>query len=344
MIERKETLYDVLGISRDAKLTDVTRAYNRHKSTVTRDDAPPDLKRETLIREAYETLADDDRRAAYDRSLVAPDRRYRSRMRGIVVGIVGVAIAGGYLAFMRPKPPAAPVARASQDILNDASLSVGELRAIDLTGKSSNAGLVFAIGENVLVGACREVTPTSQVIVNIAARETPARVLAVDEQLGLCRLLARGVGSRPFDAAPADPKAGDLVYAAKMNGAGKVSLAQGTVQRVVFDADRKVIEATTAAPSGGPLLDTQGQVLGVATGNAGKYLPVPRTWIAQAREPFKEEHVAPPPEPTAPPSSPASPGTSAADAKALQHLTPDQRQRLEKAYRPPPDTKDDWMK
>ena len=343
MIERKETFYDVLGVPRDAKLTDITRAYNRHKSTVTRDDAPPDLKRETLIRLAYDTLADEDRRAEYDRSLVAPDRRYRSRMRGIVVGIVGVAIAGGYLAFMQPKPTPAPVARASEEILNDASLSVGELRAIDLTGKSANAGLVFAIGENVLVGACREVTPTSQVVVSIASRETPARVLAVDEQLGLCRLMARGVGSRPFDAAATDPKTGDLVYAAKMNGSGKVTLAQGTVQRVVFDANQKVIEATTSAPSGGPLLDTQGHVVGVATGNDGKYLPVPATWVAQAREPFREEIAPPKVEPPAP-ATPLPPGTSAADAKALEHLTPEQRRRLEKAYRPPPDTKDDWMK
>src|SRR5258706_14025307 len=110
MAERKETLYDVLGVPRDAKLQDVTRAYNRHKSQVTSDAAPPDLKRETLIREAYETLSDLDRREAYDKSLIAPDRHYRSRVRAIVIGLSGVAVAGGYLLFMRPAPaPGVPV-------------------------------------------------------------------------------------------------------------------------------------------------------------------------------------------------------------------------------------------
>src|SRR5215470_8033925 len=122
MVERKTTLYDVLGVPRDAKVTDITRAYNRHKSTSTREDAAPDLKRETLIQEAYETLTDEARREAYDQTLVEPDRRYRSRIRGIVIGIVGVSVAGGLLYFLRPfSEPTLPT-RSSDEILNDAAI------------------------------------------------------------------------------------------------------------------------------------------------------------------------------------------------------------------------------
>src|SRR4029453_5553573 len=94
------TFYEVLGVSRDAKITDVTRAYNRHQREVTRDNSPPDLNPEALLREAFQTLSDPGRRERYDASLVAPDRRRRSRMRAVWIGALGVALAGGYLYFV----------------------------------------------------------------------------------------------------------------------------------------------------------------------------------------------------------------------------------------------------
>jgi len=98
------THYDLLGVPRDAKLTDMTRAYNRHHREATREDAAPDLKRETVLREAYETLSHPDRRERYDASLVAPDRRRRSRTRAVLIGAVGATVAGSYLLFAKPVP------------------------------------------------------------------------------------------------------------------------------------------------------------------------------------------------------------------------------------------------
>jgi len=89
-----KTHYDTLGVPRDAKLTDITRAYNRLSRVVTRDDAPPDLKAETALREAYEAICDPGRRERYDASLVAPDRRRRSRTRAVLIGAVGSTVAG----------------------------------------------------------------------------------------------------------------------------------------------------------------------------------------------------------------------------------------------------------
>jgi DnaJ-class molecular chaperone len=144
--ERKFTLYDVLGVPRNAKLTDITRAYNRHRSEVTREDQPPDLKRETLIREAYETLSDPDRRDAYDASLRDPDRRHRSRMRAIVIGIVGVGLAGGYMFFARkPSAPGEPM-RTSQEVQVEAA-AVGRLHSIDTAGHETALGVAFTIGD-----------------------------------------------------------------------------------------------------------------------------------------------------------------------------------------------------
>jgi hypothetical protein len=352
MVERKETLYDVLGVPRDAKVTDINRAYNRNKSQVTRDDAAPDMKREARIRQAYETLTDPDRREAYDQSLVIPDRKHSSRIRGIVIGIVGVAIAGGWLFFMRG--PAEPVAKArvSEEILNDVSISIAKVQSIDLSGTTTPVGEAFAIGENILVSACTGITPTSQLVVAIPTtppRQVPARILSIDDDIGLCRLVARGTGSRPLVLSRTEAKAGDLVYAAKVNPQGKLALSQSTVKRVVLEPRVKVIEAGVSAPNGAPLLDAQGQLLAVATKADGKYVSVPPLWITEALDPFKEEKA---PTPEAPPvAQPGAPGAPAApgmqpqpNQDALKHISPEQRARLEKAYRPPPDTKDDWMK
>ena len=344
MAARKETLYDVLGVPRDAKINDINRAYSRHKSLVTREDAAPDLKRETLIQEAYDTLADEARREAYDLSLVEPDRHHRSRIRAIAIGASGVTLAGAYLLFMRPAPAPVPVVRSSQEILNDASISIGEVKAIDMSGQALTPGMAIVIGEDIVVSTCRGITPTSQVLVRIASREIPARVLGADEELGLCRLVARGVGSKPLEPGRTEAKAGDLVYAARLNETGKVALAQGTVKRVVFEPRAKVIESGAAGPIGSPLLDAQGQLLGVSTGMDGRYIPVPAQWVVEARQPFKEEKFAPPAEEPPAIAAPGAPQGSQPNAKALEYITPEQRQKLEKAYRPPPDTKDDWMK
>jgi len=348
MIERKETLYDVLGVSRDAKVTDITRAYNRHKSAVTRDDAAPDMKREAKLKEAYDTLSDPDRRDAYDKSLVVPDRKHTSRLRGIVIGVIGVALAGGWLFFM--KTPSAPVAkaRAKDEILNDIAISVARVQSIDMSGQTIPVGDAFSIGEDILVSSCTGVSPTAQLVVLIPPRQVPARILSVDDEIGLCRLVAKGTGSRPLSLSKAEAKAGDLVYAAKMTEAGKVGLEQSTVKRVAFETKGRLIEAGVKAPIGAPLLDAQGQLLAVATKGDGRYVTVPPIWITEALEPFKEEK-APAPEPTPDPqqagAQPSAPGMQPQpNQDALKHITPEQRARLEKAYRPPPDTKDDWMK
>jgi hypothetical protein len=122
---------------------------------------------------------------------------------------------------------------------------------------------------------------------------------------------------------------------------GRLALKESLVKGVNFEAHSKVIE-TAPAPNGAPLLNAQGQLLAVASKADGKYIPVPSAWITEALEPFKEEK---PPAPSAEPPVELTPGSPPqVDSRALQALTPAQRDKLQKAYRPSPDTKDDWMK
>src|ERR1700686_637654 len=68
----KTTLYDILGVSRDAKLTDIGGAYNKFRAEMNDETMPPNPRRAALMREAFEILYDPEKRAAYDQSLRAP--------------------------------------------------------------------------------------------------------------------------------------------------------------------------------------------------------------------------------------------------------------------------------
>ena len=323
------TYYTILGVPRDAKLTDITRAYNRLNREVTRDDAPPDLKRQTVLREAHETLSDPGRRERYDASLVSPERRRRSRTRAVFIGAVGATVAGSYLIFAKP-PEKAPVpVRTSQELLEEVSQSIGRVHLIEISGSSLPVGMAFAIADGVLVTSCGGLKPDSQIVVNVPPRSIPARVAFVDAELGLCRLTAQGVGARPLDLVGSG-KRGDLVYAPKVNATGQLQLTQTTLKNVGFDAKRKVkrFESGAWGIAGAPLLDVQGNVVGVATDDQGGHIPVPPTWLAEARDPLRDQ------KPVFEVLAPAADGHagSAGVPKTIDDIPPERREKFEKTY------------
>jgi hypothetical protein len=145
-------------------------------------------------------------------------------------------------------------------------------------------------------------------------------------------LVAEGAAGRPLETARTELKPGDVVYIAKASDAGQVAVVQSTVKGIRLEPQGKVVEAVVSGPHGTPLLDSQGRVVAV-----------PPVWVAEAREPFKESR------PTS--SSPDMPLEKAKPAgpapivpRTIEDIPPERREKLEKAYRPQPDTKDDWMK
>ncbi len=65
----KQDYYDVLGVSRDADHDEIRRAYRRKARTLHPDvnDKPDAADRFREVKEAYEVLSDDEKRAMYDR-------------------------------------------------------------------------------------------------------------------------------------------------------------------------------------------------------------------------------------------------------------------------------------
>lgn len=282
------TLYDALGVDREARPGEIRRAHDRLVAEFGLDTTPPDPRREALIREAFAVLSDPQRRAEYDRSLEtsaseppAPGGR-KAIAIGAAAAVVAVALAAWQFGGRSPAPTVA--AKPVAEILAEASRSVGRMQAFELSGNPVATGVAFAVAPGVMATACQGLAPGAQVVVRIGSREVPARMDAADEALGLCRLAVDGAGSWPLPGGPV-PRAGDKVYAVGLSGAGEVQLAEAQVKRVVSEGGRSVVDAGIAVPAGHggrPLLDAGGRIVAAAVappgGGAAVHVVIPHGW------------------------------------------------------------------
>lgn len=303
--------YGILGVPRDAKLTDIGRAYNNLKAAQKRDDTPPDPRREALIEEAFRELADPERREAHDRSLVTRKAAPSGKWLGVAAGVAIAGAAAAY--FLVGGPSSAPQApgRPMAEILAEASRAVGRVDAFEMSGRSTALGLAVVVEPGVLVTHCAGIAPGAQIAVNLAPRSVPARVALADEALGLCKLAVEGAGSWPLAVSGAEPRAGDRAYAASLSAAGEVLLAEGTVKRVVAESGTRFIETSmpvAAGAAGGPLLDAHGRIVGIAAGSnaagEGRHRVLPADWLARAQAPAASSAAPAPGSPTQPLSRP----------------------------------------
>ena len=74
MANTKKTLYEILGIARDANEIDIGLAHERRGYELQRA-VPQDANAAALVRQAFEILSNPKRRAAYDASLLTADEK-----------------------------------------------------------------------------------------------------------------------------------------------------------------------------------------------------------------------------------------------------------------------------
>ena len=343
MSSRNPTYYETLGIQPNAKHNDVGLAFNRRMRAIRKEDAPPDLKGETKLREAFDVLSDLDRRAAYDEQLRAARLKPAfGRNQGALAALFVVLTGAGLYWYLRPVEAPPPVGKPYQEILNGAIPAVGRLQTVDMSGQAAHAGIAFTVDEGVAVTSCQGLSPTAVLSVSLGTRVIPARVTMSDDALGLCKLEVVGAGSWPLLVSPIAPKAGDRVYATQLSAKGDVSLREGKV-KAVKAAAAGVPTFELNIPfmplhGGAPLLDIHGRVVAVANmppGGKGTYVPIPPKW---------GEAPPPPPKPRAPEPAPEPEGDKAvapADRPLPANISPERKARLEKAFRPPPNVPDD---
>lgn len=303
MAQPKKTLYQILGVPRDASAADIGLAHEMKSAEVQRAN-PPDPSAVSLVNQAHEILSNPARRAAYDASLAsaaekaaaaqqspAPDLeleggdededRKRKLRLGAMVGGMALILIVLFLAF-RPKapapPPAEPVAeapkpppprlRTAAEVLADASTSGGKLMSYSMSGTATPVGIALAIEPGQVVTTCHGLPAGSKLVVKVGAQMHPADLNITDEELDLCRLSVAGFTTPPLKLAREDAKAGDKIFAVGVDAKGELAAVEGTVSQVRATARGKVLEVSmpiAAGASGGGIFDQQGQLVGIAT-------------------------------------------------------------------------------
>src|SRR5512132_3830286 len=286
----KETLYDILRVPRNAKSNEIVRAYQRQRAEIRADTSPPDPRRAALLHEAYEVLSDPQKREAYDASL----RRAgaialgggKSLGPGATAAMLVLAALGVIVAlFIVNRPAARKPVKLLKDLQTEASLAVGRLQSIDLTGKAETVGIAFTLEQGVMVAPCAALTPNAQLTVVVPTRKIPARVIGADRERRFCRLEVSGGGSWPLMVNSFAPKVGEKVYAADVAPNGEVVLREGSVKGVREGAGGRVVDTSlpiAADSSGRPLLDADGRVIAVALVMAdgkAQHVGVPTDWV-----------------------------------------------------------------
>ena len=303
MAESKKTLYDILGVERDANPLDIGLAYKKYRDELARA-APQDPSALSLVHEAHEVLANPARRAAYDASLVTQAEKAAAREQepdlilepepesdrkplfvGIGAGLV-VIVAALYFTMRAPTapkdavaveapksvvpaPPPPPQVLTPAVILQGAVSSIGHVLSYDPTGKTRLHGLAVAVDRSALVTTCHGIPAGSQLVVRVGAESHPATLAVTDEEFDLCKLAVPDLGGRGVPLNADELRAGEKVYAIGANAKGELALTEAEVKQLrPTPGGGKVIELSVPiAPnaSGGALFDSYGRLAGITT-------------------------------------------------------------------------------
>ena len=351
MTKRKDNYYEVLGVRPTATQRDIERAWRKLLAEFEDDRTAPDARRQMMAQEAYDALSDPKRRAAYDEMLAGPkmlgirggsDPRKRWT---VAIGTTFVALGLAYWFLVARQPEAGtslyPATEGAMEVHTKASVAIGRVNRIDMSGKATPLGVAVAVQEGVMMAPCAGLVPGTQITVAIPPRAAPGQILSADESLGLCLLRMHAGGSWPLTLTAQEPRPGDRIFAVQLNPQGEVALKESKVERLTSTPTGRVVEVAkhlTQVPDGTPLLDVHGRVFAVAMQSQHRMLPA--GWISRAQP------DAAPPRPAAPTKGPddereARPAPELRRPMRPEDITPERRERLEKAFRPPPTMPDD---
>ena len=316
MAPPKKTLYEILGVPRDANEMDIGLAYQRRQAEMRRS-VPPDPSTEALVQQAFEVLSSEKRRAAYDAQLLTaaersaaaeqsttdleigeeepPKRKLPIVPLAIVAALVAVVL---FIALRPASPPPAPppVAaapkpappkpRTASEIAGAAAASIGQVMVYSMSGEATPIGLAVGIDSGTMVTTCHGIPAGGKLVVRVGKEQHPADLTITDESLDLCRLALTGYTTPPVKVAADEPRAGERIYMLAPDAKGELVAAEGTIKSL----RRSLIEISTPVAhtaSGAAVFDAFGNLVGIASARHGEgpgvHVAIPAAAIAQMR-------------------------------------------------------------
>ena len=288
MAQPKKTLYQILGVPRDADAERIALAYEM-KSAEMQQAVPPNPSGVALVNQAFEILSNPQRREAYDASLVAAaekaaaqqqalenapdlevdagdeDRKRKLRLAGMIGGMALVMV-GLFLAFRPKSPPPAPAPepvaeapkpatppppklRTGPEILADASTSAGQLLGYSMSGAATPIGMALSVDTGQMITTCHALPAGAKLVVKVGPELHAADLTITDEELDLCRLSVAGFTTPPLKVATEDAKAGDKVFVVGMNAKGEAAATEGKVNQLRTTPQGRVLEISVPVSS-----------------------------------------------------------------------------------------------
>jgi hypothetical protein len=318
MAHPKKTLYEILGVDRDANPLDIGLAHERRVKEMQRA-VPPDPSAEALIQQAFEVLSDQKRRAAYDAQLLTAAERTAAAEQATTdleieaeepkrklspLHLGGIAVVCAVIAFFafkpapeapqpekvvvaaKPAPPPPPKPRTALEVLGNSATSIGRVMVYSMSGSATQIGLAVSTEPATMITTCHAIAAGGKLVVRVGKDQFPADLTITDEALDLCRLSLPGFATPPLKLSTEEPKAGDRIYTLSLDGKGDITSAEGTVKAIRGN----LIEISTpiaADATGAGVFDQYGALLGIATAphdqGANVHLAIPSSAIAQMR-------------------------------------------------------------
>ena len=319
MAHPKKTLYEILGVPRDANELDIGLAHERRVKEMRRV-VPPDPSAEALVQQAFEILGNEKRRIAYDAQLLTAAERSAAaeqsttdleigeeeepqRKLPILPIAIGAIVAAVALFFVfkpapdtpkpeklvvaaKPPPPPPPKPRTALEVLGSTATSVGRLMVYSMSGSATPIGLAVSTEPATMVTTCHAIPAGGKLVVSVGKDQFPADLTITDEALDLCRLSVPGFTTPAPKLSTEEPKAGDKIFVLAPDAKGELTVAEGSIKAI----RGTLLELTTpiaTTGTGGAVFDPYGALIGIASArhNQGPnvHIAIPATAIAQMR-------------------------------------------------------------
>lgn len=271
MANNNKTLYEVLGVARNAKVTDVGLAYKRMKAELQKETSAPNPRLAAMAKVAYETLSDPDRRAEYDATLESgglPKGKAKGPGRTAIVAtvVVLVAVAGaGYYFFARPSAQSqGEKALSPQEIIHAVAPHLARVQGALMSGEVRDLGIAVATGEHEMATTCRGIAAGMLLTVRMGEFTPKAELARASEELDICLLTVKDAAAG-IKVRPGVPGSQEKIQAVFVNANGKPEARQVSVARPIKDAKWAAFELKAGAPlpNGTPVFDSQARLVGI---------------------------------------------------------------------------------